>query len=61
MIIEAAKRVATVEEYYFSRKLAQIEQMNLAREEKIINLGIGAPDGMPPQQAIERLCADGTG
>ena len=58
MIIEAAKRVATVEEYYFSRKLAQIEQMNLAREEKIINLGIGAPDGMPPQQAIERLCAD---
>ena len=58
MIIKAAKRVATVEEYYFSRKLAQIEQMNLAREEKIINLGIGAPDGMPPKQAVERLCAD---
>lgn len=58
MIITPAKRVSSVEEYYFSRKLSQIERMNAEREEKIINLGIGAPDGMPPHQAIERLCED---
>ena len=59
MIISAAKRTESVQEYYFSRKLKEIDRMNAGRaasgDEKIINLGIGAPDGMPPAEAIEAL------
>ena len=51
MIIKAAERTGVVQEYYFSRKLKEIAQMNAERasrgEELIINLGIGSPDGMP--------------
>ena len=60
MIIKAAKRTESVQEYYFSRKLKEIAAMNAERKEKgeelIINLGIGSPDGMPPMPAIEALC-----
>lgn len=59
MIIRAAKRTESVQEYYFSRKLKEIDRMNAERDsagrERIINLGIGAPDGMPPAAAIEAL------
>lgn len=59
MIIQPAKRTESVQEYYFSRKLKEIAQMNAARkeagEELVINLGIGSPDGMPPMPAIEAL------
>ena len=59
MIIRPAKRTESVQEYYFSRKLKEIDRMNTEREaageERIINLGIGAPDGMPPAAAIEAL------
>ena len=59
MIISAAKRTESVQEYYFSRKLKEIDRMNAERdaagEERIINLGIGAPDGMPPAAAIDAL------
>ena len=59
MIIQPAKRTESVQEYYFSRKLKEIAQMNAARkeagEELVINLGIGSPDGMPPIPAIEAL------
>ena len=59
MIIRPAKRTESVQEYYFSRKLKEIDRMNAERdaagEERIINLGIGAPDGMPPAAAIEAL------
>ena len=61
MIIHPAKRTESVQEYYFSRKLREIADMNAARAEKgdapVINLGIGSPDGMPPVEAIEALCA----
>ena len=61
MIIKAAKRTGTVQEYYFSRKLKEIAQMNAERasrgEELIINLGIGSPDGMPPMPAVDALCS----
>ena len=61
MIIRPAKRTESVQEYYFSRKLKEIAEMNAARKEKgeepVINLGIGSPDGMPPLQAVEALCA----
>ena len=60
MIIRPAKRTESVQEYYFSRKLKEIAEMNAARkengEEPVINLGIGSPDGMPPVPAVEALC-----
>ena len=59
MIIRPARRTESVREYYFSRKLKEIDRMNAERDasgnERIINLGIGAPDGMPPAPAIEAL------
>ena len=55
MIIRAAKRTESVQEYYFSRKLKEIAAMNAGREEPVINLGIGSPDGMPPMPAVETL------
>lgn len=62
MIIQPAKRTESVQEYYFSRKLKEIAEMNIERkakgEEPVINLGIGSPDGMPPLEAIETLCED---
>ena len=61
MIIRPAKRTEAVQEYYFSRKLKEIAQMNTDRkargEEPVINLGIGSPDGMPPMESVEALCA----
>ena len=61
MIISPARRTASVQEYYFSRKLKEIAQMNAERKSAgmppVINLGIGSPDGMPPQEAADALCA----
>ncbi len=54
MKTQIADRLKSTEEYYFSRKLSEIEQLN--REgEKVINLGIGSPDLAPPSGAIETL------
>ena len=62
MIIQPAKRTESVKEYYFSRKNREIASMNVLRKEAgldpIINLGIGAPDGMPPKVAIEKLVSE---
>ena len=61
MFIRPAKRTESVQEYYFSRKLKEIADMNAVRKENgidpVINLGIGSPDGMPPVPAIEALCS----
>ena len=58
MIIQPADRTASVKEYYFSKKNREIAAMNAdGRTEPVINLGIGSPDGRPPQPAIDRLCA----
>ena len=57
MIIKPADRTSSVKEYYFSKKNREIAAMNAdGRTEPVINLGIGSPDGRPPQQAIDRLC-----
>ena len=60
MIIKAAKRTESVQEYYFSMKLKEIARMNAERlaagDEPVINLGIGSPDGMPPMEAVDALC-----
>ena len=44
---ELAARLGSVTEYYFSRKLREIEEMRRAGAD-IINLGIGSPD-LPPR------------
>lgn len=54
MIIQPAKRTNSVSEYYFSKKLQEIDVMN-RQGTKVINLGIGAPDRMPPEEAIVTL------
>lgn len=50
MEIEVAKRLQQTEEYYFSKKLREIEQMNQAGAQ-VINLGIGSPD-LPPHPDV---------
>ncbi len=53
-----AKRLQHTEEYYFSRKLREIDDMNKAGA-NVINLGIGSPD-LPPHPsviaALQRAC-----
>lgn len=53
--IEPADRLGLVSEYYFSRKLKEVAQMN-AEGEDIISLAIGSPDMPPSEKAIEKLC-----
>ncbi|MGN6509909.1 MAG: pyridoxal phosphate-dependent aminotransferase [Chitinophaga sp.] len=45
-----AKRLQHTEEYYFSRKLREIDDMNKAGA-NVINLGIGSPD-LPPHASV---------
>lgn len=49
-----AARVATVQEYYFSAKLREVNQL-IADGKPIINLGIGSPDLAPDRMVIEAL------
>lgn len=55
-MIKTAKRIATVEEYYFSRKLAEVRNLDTGSV-RVINLGIGSPDQPPASNAIEALIA----
>ncbi len=53
-MIQTAKRLEIVEEYYFSSKLREVRQ--LASEGKpIINMGIGSPDLRPSQAVIDAV------
>jgi len=54
MQIEVAKRLQHTEEYYFSKKLREIDALNQIGE-KVINLGIGSPDLPPHPTVIETL------
>src|SRR3546814_16775811 len=52
---EIAPRQRQTEEYYFSRKLREIEQMNRDGE-KVIRRGIGSPDLPPHPEVVKTLC-----
>ena len=53
--IVPACRVGSVQEYYFSRKLKEVAEMNAAGK-NVINLGVGSPDLPPSDDTIEALC-----
>ena len=53
--IEPARRTNAVSEYYFSKKLKEVAEMN-ARGLNVISLGVGSPDLPPSDEAIEVLC-----
>ncbi|SEA51286.1 Aspartate/methionine/tyrosine aminotransferase [Prevotella sp. tc2-28] len=53
--IVPANRLSLVQEYYFSRKLKEVAQLN-AEGKDIISLAIGSPDMPPSEQTIEKLC-----
>jgi len=55
-MIEVAKRLHTVEEYYFSKKLREVGLL-IASGKPIINLGIGSPDLQPPQKVVDAITA----
>ena len=53
-MIEVANRIAEVKEYYFSKKLDEIREMN-SRGCDVLNLGIGSPDLPPARQVTDKL------
>ncbi len=52
--ISVADRLRDVGEYYFSKKLREIDELNKAGK-KVINLGIGSPDLPPNSDVIKTL------
>lgn len=54
-MIQPANRLASVNEYYFSRKLKEVAQLN-AEGKDIISLAIGSPDMPPSKETIDVLC-----
>lgn len=52
-----ADRLAHVQEYYFSRKLKEVVQLN-AQGQDIISLAIGSPDMPPAERTIDVLCEE---
>lgn len=52
--METAKRLHTVEEYYFSKKLREVAQL-MAQGKPVINMGIGSPDMAPAPEVLEAL------
>lgn len=53
--IRPAERLSLVTEYYFSRKLKEVAQMN-AEGKDVISLAIGSPDMPPSEQTVATLC-----
>src|SRR5215471_8616607 len=53
-MISTANRLKSVEEYYFSRKLREVGQLN-AEGKPIISMGIGSPDLAPDASVIRAL------
>jgi len=53
-MIKAAKRLETVQEYYFSKKLREVRGLAAAGK-PIINMGIGSPDLQPPVEVLAAI------
>ncbi len=53
---KVSDRLSGIEEYYFSTKLRQIDEMNKAGK-NVINLGIGSPD-LPPHPDVIKTLAE---
>jgi aspartate/methionine/tyrosine aminotransferase len=53
--VQPADRLSGVSEYYFSKKLKEVAEMNAAGK-NVINLGVGSPDLPPSKEAIEVFC-----
>ena len=53
-MIKAAKRLDTVQEYYFSKKLREVRGLAAAGK-PIINMGIGSPDLQPPAKVLAAI------
>ena len=53
-MITTAKRLDSVQEYYFSRKLKEVRQL-MFEGKPIINMGIGSPDLAPHSTVIEAI------
>lgn len=53
-MIKTAKRLDTVQEYYFSKKLREVSRL-AASGKPIINMGIGSPDLQPPAKVLEAI------
>ena len=56
-VFKPADRLSSVQEYYFSRKLKEVAQLN-AEGKDIISLAIGSPDMPPSERTIEVLCEE---
>jgi len=56
--MKTSKRLKGIGEYYFSKKLREIEELNKAGR-NIINLGIGSPD-LPPHPDVIRILQEET-
>jgi LL-diaminopimelate aminotransferase len=54
MSIKTASRLDSINEYYFSKKLKEIAELNLAGK-NIISLGIGSPDLPPSPKTVNAL------
>ena len=54
MSILPAKRLNSVKEYYFSKKLREVAQLQKSGKE-IINMAIGSPDLAPPKEVLSAI------
>ena len=57
MKVKPADRTISVQEYYFSTKLRQIEMMRKEGAD-VINLGIGSPDMSPSENTLTKLVSE---
>lgn len=53
-MITTAQRLQTVQEYYFSRKLREVNQL-ISEGKPVINMGIGSPDAAPHPTVISAI------
>jgi len=54
MSVQTAKRLETIEEYYFSKKLREVRGL-VASGKPILNMAIGSPDLDPPKEVINAI------